>query len=46
MSSLNIKERANDITKSLQKDNFGSGTYIISLFVNGKSLDTKKIIFN
>lgn len=46
MSSLNIKERANDITKSLQKDNFGSGTYIISLFVNGKSLDTKKIIFD
>lgn len=46
MSSINVKERNNDITKSLQKDNFGSGTYIVSLFINGKSLDTKKIIFN
>jgi hypothetical protein len=46
MSSLNIKERNNDISKSLQKDNFGSGTYIVSLYINGKSLDSKKIIFN
>jgi hypothetical protein len=46
MSSINVKERKNDITKSLQKDNFGSGTYIVSLLINGKSLDSKKIIFN
>lgn len=46
MSSINVKERKNDISKSLQKDNFGTGTYIVSLFINGKSLDSKKIIFN
>ena len=46
ISSLNVKERNYDIKKSLQKDNFGSGTYVVSLFINGKSLDTKKIIFN
>lgn len=46
ISSLNIKERRNNITKSLQKDNFDHGIYIVSLFINGKSLDTKKIIFN
>lgn len=45
LSSMNINERKNDILKSLQKDNFGSGTYIVSLFVNGKSIDSKKIIF-
>lgn len=46
LSSLNLKERANNITKTLQKDNFGKGIYIISLVVNGKSVDTKKIVFN
>jgi hypothetical protein len=46
MSSINVKERKNNIIKSLQKDNFGSGIYIVSLFINGNSLDSKKIIFN
>lgn len=46
LSSLSVKERNNDVTKSLQKDNFGTGTYIVSLFVNGKSIDSKKVIFN
>lgn len=46
ISSLVIKERNNDITRTLQKDNFGTGTYIVSLFVNNKSIDTKKVIFN
>src|SRR6218665_831029 len=46
LSSLNINERDNNITKTLQKDNFGKGVYIVSLVVNGKSIDSKKIIFN
>ncbi|SFQ22891.1 Por secretion system C-terminal sorting domain-containing protein [Flavobacterium akiainvivens] len=46
LSSLTVKERGYDISKSFQKDNFGTGTYIVSLFVNGKSLDSKKFIFN
>ncbi|MEO7171496.1 tail fiber domain-containing protein [Flavobacterium sp.] len=46
LSSLNVKERGNDLTKSFQKDNFGSGVYIISLVVNDKSIDAKRIIFN
>lgn len=46
LSSLNLKERDTNIIKSLQKDNFGKGIYIVSLIVNGKSIDTKKIIFN
>lgn len=46
LSNLNIKERDTNITKSLQKDNFGQGTYIVTLIINGKSIDTKKIIFN
>ncbi|GAA3636567.1 tail fiber domain-containing protein [Flavivirga jejuensis] len=43
MSSLNINDRNYNIKKSIHKDNFASGTYIISLFVNGKSIDSKKI---
>lgn len=46
VSLLNLKERATNISKSLQKDNFGKGIYIVSLVINGKSIDTKKIIFN
>lgn len=46
LSSLNINERDTNITKTLQKDNFGKGIYIVSLVVNGKSIDTKKIVFN
>lgn len=46
LSSLNLKERNTNITKTLQKDNFGKGIYVVSLVVNGKSIDTKKIIFN
>ncbi|MBS1534218.1 MAG: tail fiber domain-containing protein [Bacteroidetes bacterium] len=46
LSSLNINDRDNNLTRTLQKDNFGKGIYIISLVINGKSIDTKKIIFN
>jgi trimeric autotransporter adhesin len=46
ISSLNINDRENNITRTLQKDNFGKGIYIVSLVINGKSIDTKKIIFN
>ena len=46
VSSLNVNDRDNNITRTLQKDNFGAGVYIISLVVNGKSIDTKKIVFN
>ncbi len=46
LSILNLKERATNVTKTLQKDNFGKGIYIVSLVINGKSIDTKKIIFN
>lgn len=46
LNSLNVKERGNDITRTFQKDNFGSGTYIVTLLVGGKSIDSKKIIFN
>ena len=46
LSNLNLKERNTNITKTLQKDNFGKGIYVVSLVVNGKSIDTKKIIFN
>ncbi len=45
MSSLNISDRSYNMVKSFHKDNFASGTYIISLFVNGKSLDSKKVNF-
>ncbi len=46
LSSLNINERDTNIAKTLQKDNFGKGIYIIDLVINGKSIDTKKIVFN
>ncbi len=46
LSTLNINERDTNITKTLQKDNFGKGIYIVDLVVNGKSIDTKKIVFN
>ncbi len=46
LNNLSIIDRATNITKTLQKDNFGKGIYIVSLVVNGKSIDSKKIIFN
>lgn len=46
ISSLNVNDRENNITRTLQKDNFGKGIYIVSLVINGKSIDTKKIVFN
>jgi trimeric autotransporter adhesin len=46
LSTLNINERDTNIAKTLQKDNFGKGIYVVSLVVNGKSIDTKKIAFN
>lgn len=46
ISSLNISDRDNNITRTLQKDNFGKGIYVVSLVINGKSIDTKKIVFN
>lgn len=46
ISSLNINDRDNNITRTLQKDNFGKGIYVVSLVINGKSIDTKKIVFN
>lgn len=46
LSSLNINERDTNIAKTLQKDNFGKGIYIVDLVINGKSIDTKKIVFN
>lgn len=46
ISSLNISDRENNITRTLQKDNFGKGIYVVSLVINGKSIDTKKIVFN
>lgn len=46
LNNLTINDRDNNINKTFQKDNFGNGTYIVSLIVNGKSIDSKKIIFN
>lgn len=46
ISSLNISDRENNLSRTLQKDNFGKGIYIVSLVINGKSIDTKKIVFN
>ena len=46
INSLSVKDRGYDISKTFQKDNFGTGTYIVSLIVNGKSIDSKKFIFN
>lgn len=45
MSNLKVNDRDNNLTRTIQKDNFGKGIYIVSLVVNGKSIDTKKIIF-
>ena len=39
-------QRGNDLSKSFQKDNFGTGVYVVSLMINGKSIDAKRIIFN
>ena len=46
MSNLKVNDRDTNLTRTLQKDNFGKGIYIVSLVVNGKSIDTKKIVFN
>lgn len=45
ITHLFIRERGEEISKYLQKDNLGSGTYIISLIANGKSIDSQKLIF-
>lgn len=45
MSNLKVNDRDNNLTRTIQKDNFGRGIYVVSLVVNGKSIDTKKIIF-
>lgn len=45
ISVLSIGDRENNISRTLQKDNFGKGIYIVSLIINGKSIDTKKIVF-
>jgi hypothetical protein len=45
-SSLKISERGLEVKRVLQKDNFATGIYILSLSVNGKSIDTKRIVFN
>ncbi|WP_283240187.1 tail fiber domain-containing protein [Flavobacterium sedimenticola] len=45
LSSLNVKERDANLARTFQKDNFGIGIYIVSLMINGKSIDAKKIIF-
>ena len=39
-------QRGNDLSKSFQKDNFGTGVYVVNLMINGKSIDAKRIIFN
>jgi hypothetical protein len=46
LNSLIVKERQYNIVKSLQKDNFGTGIYIVSLLINGKNIDSKKVVFN
>lgn len=45
MSILNVKERDLNLNRTIQRENFGKGIYIVSLVINGKSIDTKKIIF-
>jgi hypothetical protein len=45
MSNLKVNDRDNNLTRTIQKDNFGRGIYVVSLVINGKSIDTKKIIF-
>ena len=46
LDSLTINERDNNITKSILKENFEKGVYIVSLNINGEIIDSKKIIFN
>ncbi|MBK9256816.1 MAG: tail fiber domain-containing protein [Saprospiraceae bacterium] len=46
LNSLIIKERGFDLLRTFQKQNFGPGAYIVSIIVNGKSIDSKKFIFN
>lgn len=46
ISSFIISERNQNLKRTFEKSNFGVGTYLISLVINGKSIDTKKIIFN
>ncbi len=36
-----IKERGLGVSKYFQKDNLGAGTYIVSLVINGKSIDSQ-----
>lgn len=45
LNNLNLTERNTNIIKMLHKDNIGNGIFIINLVINGKSIDTKKIIF-
>lgn len=45
LSSLNINDRGNNLSRTLQKDNYGRGIYIAILVVNGNNIDSKKIIF-
>jgi len=45
MSILKINDRDTNLTRTLQKNDLGKGIYIVSLVINGKSIDSKKIIF-
>ncbi len=46
VSNLIINERSTSLNKTLLKENFGDGIYFVCLVINGKNIDTKKIIFN
>lgn len=45
VSSLNIKERNIELSRKFQKENYGTGFFIVSLVIEGKIYETKKIIF-
>ena len=45
MSELNIIERTSTITKTIRKENYENGIYFICLNINGKNIDSKKVIF-
>lgn len=45
LSNITIKEKGTDVKRTINRDNFGAGTFIISLMVNGKNIDSKKVIF-
>ena len=45
MSELNITERTSTITKTIRKENYENGIYFICLNINGKNIDSKKVIF-